>query len=159
MSLNHLNAPPHHSGKRLRQFVLSNGRRLHIVSTPEEHERVRRTLSAPHRKESDGSEDLTPEVDFDIVISGSPEHRAAIRDLHEHHTSRKQELRERHGTVYDEFEKVTEELDALEKELGTLNEHGIALSANFGKFGYAAHLSTFQLPYLHRIANDSQAAS
>lgn len=38
------------------------------------------------------------------------------------------------------------ELDALSKELHLLTEHGVALDANFSKFGYSAHLSKWGAP-------------
>jgi low temperature requirement protein LtrA len=51
-------------------------------------------------------------------------------------------LREQHGEIYDQFENVKTELDLLSEELHNLTEHGVALDANFSKFGYSAHLRT-----------------
>jgi low temperature requirement protein LtrA len=66
----------------------------------------------------------------------------AIRELHSHHESRRNTLREKHGEIYDQFETVKTELDLLSEELHNLTEHGVALDANFSKFGYSAHLRT-----------------
>ena len=65
-----------------------------------------------------------------------------IQELHAHHEARRESLRERHSTVYDEFEKVRSDLDTLAAELHHISEHGIALDANFSRFGYSAHLRT-----------------
>lgn len=66
----------------------------------------------------------------------------AIRELHGHHERRRNTLREQHGEIYDQFENVKTELDLLSEELHNLTEHGVALDANFSKFGYSAHLRT-----------------
>ena len=137
----------HHTGKRLRQFIRPDGRRIHIAATPEDHERMRRTLSTSE-----------PDDGFDLYIHGSAEHvrlpcpqpgvipnlsqLEAIRELHSHHENERDRLREEHTEVYEEFEKVRAELDALNTELHMLTEHGVALDANFSKFGYSAHLRT-----------------
>jgi hypothetical protein len=68
----------------------------------------------------------------------------AIRELHAHHEHHRDSLRNRHGEIYDEFEHVRQELDALSTELHMLTEHGVALDANFSKYGYSAHLSMRQ---------------
>jgi hypothetical protein len=52
-----------HSGKRLRNFVRPDGRKVHIAHSPEEASKLRSTLSATNEKE-----------DIDLVIHGSPEH-------------------------------------------------------------------------------------
>lgn len=52
------------------------------------------------------------------MISGSPEHLDALRRAHSHHESRREMLRQTHGEeVFDEFESVRAELDALGSEL------------------------------------------
>jgi low temperature requirement protein LtrA len=51
-------------------------------------------------------------------------------------------LRERNPDIYNEFDEVKKELDALSHEFRLLTEHGVALDANFSKFGYSAHLRT-----------------
>lgn len=119
----------HHSGRRLRQFLRPDGRRVHIAHSPEEAEKMKRHL--------DGGD-----TEFDLYIHGSPEHLEALREVHGHHERLRDELRQRHGDVYDEFEKVRLELDAISAELHAITDHGVALDANFSKYGYSAHLRT-----------------
>lgn len=66
-----------------------------------------------------------------------------VREIHTHHEGRRRELREQHGIVYEEFEHVHTQLNQLSTELHSLTERGVALDANFSKFGYDAHLSMF----------------
>lgn len=121
-----------HTGKRLRNFLLPNGREVHIALSPEEAESLRQRLAA-----------VRPDEDFDLVISGSPEHLEALQKAHSHHEGRREELRQRHGTVFDEFEHVRSQLDVLGSELHMLTDHAVALDANFSKYGYSAHLRTY----------------
>lgn len=65
----------------------------------------------------------------------------AVREIHAHHEEKRSKLREQHGSIYDDFENVHTQLDNLSAELQLLTEHGVALDANFSKFGYDAHLS------------------
>jgi hypothetical protein len=58
----------HHTGKRLRHFLRPDGRKVHIASSPDEANHLRRKLSTANEKE-----------DFDLVIHGSPEHASSIR--------------------------------------------------------------------------------
>lgn len=46
-----------------------------------------------------------------------------------------------HGSLYEDFENVHTQLNALAAELHLLSERGVALDANFSKYGYDAHLS------------------
>jgi len=48
---------------RWRQFIHPNGKRIHIASSPEEHEQMKRELA-----------DSEPDTEFDLCIRGSPEH-------------------------------------------------------------------------------------
>ncbi|TVY12845.1 hypothetical protein LARI1_G008847, partial [Lachnellula arida] len=100
--------------------------------SPEEAESLKQRLSAIRKDEP-----------FDLVLSGSPEHLEALRQAHTHHESRREALRERHGSAYDEFESVRSELDALGSELHMLTDHSVSLDANFSKYGYSAHLRTY----------------
>lgn len=52
----------HHTGRRLRQLLRPDGKKVHIAGSPEEANVLRKTLT---RDEKD---------DFDLVIHGSPEH-------------------------------------------------------------------------------------
>lgn len=64
-----------------------------------------------------------------------------MREIHAFHESRRHHLRTQHGHIYEEFELVKSELDTLADELLHLSDHGVALDANFSKFGYDAHIS------------------
>ena len=85
---------------------------------------------------------MEPDGNFDVYIHGSPEHLDAIREIHAHHEQRRDQFRQKHTDVYEEFEHVHLELDALSNELHHLTEHGVSLDANFSKYGYDAHLRT-----------------
>ncbi|RFU32656.1 hypothetical protein B7463_g3676, partial [Scytalidium lignicola] len=121
-----------HRGRRLRNFLLPNGREVHIALSPEEAQSLRQRLAV-----------VRPDQDFDLVISGSPEHLEALRKAHSHHEGRREELRQQHGTTFDEFEHVRSQLDVLGSELHMLTDHAVSLDANFSKYGYAAHLRTY----------------
>ena len=64
-----------------------------------------------------------------------------MREIHAFHEDKRHQLRSQHGQIYDEFELVKSELDSLADELLHLSDHGVALDANFSKFGYDAHIS------------------
>ncbi|OAP63445.1 hypothetical protein AYL99_02672 [Fonsecaea erecta] len=129
----HQHQHPHvdHAKDKLRHFIHPDGRKIHIAHTPEEHVKLQKELSQQHGPD-----------EFDVVISGSPEHLAVVRELHAHHTARRDTLRETHGAVFHEFEKVRDDLDHLSSELNQLTHHGVALDANFSKFGYTARIRT-----------------
>ncbi|KAH6670073.1 bacterial low temperature requirement A protein-domain-containing protein [Halenospora varia] len=122
----------HHRGRRLRNFILPNGREVHIALSPEEADSLRQRLNAVRKDQP-----------FDLVINGSPEHLEALKKAHSHHQSRREALREKHGEAYDEFENVRSELEALGNELHMLTDHAVSLDANFSKYGYSAHLRTY----------------
>lgn len=122
----------HHRGKRLRQILLPDGKKVHIALSPEEAESLRQRLEV-----------ISKDEPFDLVISGSQEHLEALRKAHSHHEERRESLRTKHGETYDEFENVRAELDALGSELHMLTDHAVSLDANFSKYGYSAHLRTY----------------
>ena len=122
----------HHRGRRLRQFMHPSGRKVHIALSPEEADSLRQRLTVVSKDEP-----------FDLVINGSPEHLTKLREAHEHHDRRRQSLKEKHGETYDEFEYVRGELDALGSELHMLTDHAVSLDVNFSKYGYSAHLRTY----------------
>lgn len=125
----------HHHGSRLLKFIHPHtGRTTHVVHTPEELERRRSEITRQATDES--------AVEFDVILNGSPEHHDAIRDLHAHHKTEQEKLKEEHPHVYEKFELVRSELDALNAELHMLTDHSVALDASFDKFGYSAHLRT-----------------
>ncbi|RYN20823.1 hypothetical protein AA0115_g10037 [Alternaria tenuissima] len=121
----------HHTGKRLRHFLRPDGRKVHIASSPDEANHMRRKLSTAEEKE-----------DFDLVVHGSPEHIEALRHTHAHHTEHRRRLHQDHGDLAQEFERVIRDLDALSTELHMLTSHAVQLDANFSKYGYSAHLRT-----------------
>jgi hypothetical protein len=86
---------------------------------------------------------ISKDEPFDLVINGSPEHLDALKLAHTHHETRREALRAQHGAAYDEFENVRAELDALGNELHMLTDHSVSLDANFSKYGYSAHLRTY----------------
>ena len=122
----------HHNGKRIRHFFHPSGRKVHVALSPEEAESLRQRLAV-----------VSADEPFDLVINGSPEHLSALREAHSHHEGRRNNLRETHGPVYDEFEAVRADLDALGSELHLLTDQAISLNANFSKYGYSAHLRTY----------------
>lgn len=121
----------HYHARRLLYFIRPSGRHVHIAHTPEEDLKLRRELSAKYKDE-----------EFEIFILGTPEHIDAVRELHAHHEAERNMLREQHGQIYDQFEKVKNDLDSINEELHHITEHGVSLDANFSKFGYSAHLRT-----------------
>lgn len=149
-SLDTIATPPtghSHTGKRLRKLLRPDGKRIHIAASPEEHLRLTRTLP-----------NIEPDDNFEVHIHGSAEHVSrldqsgsrtiahstqldAVRDIHAHHEQRRAHLRNKHGSVYEEFENVKNDLDSLADELHNLTDHSISFDANFSKFGYDAHIS------------------
>jgi len=136
-----------HARSRLRHFLRPDGRKVHIALSPEEADKLRRTLS------------ITEKAGFDIVIHGEEEHVRtsifrgfqywssnrryqinALRETQTHHEQARDELRLRYGRDFDEFERVVRELDKLNTELHMVTEHAVQLDANFQKYGYSAHL-------------------
>jgi hypothetical protein len=115
----HLHLPGEGHARRLKHFVLPNGRRIHIAPTPEDRARLLKELT---------HED--PEANFDVLIQGTPEAHSVIRELHAHSEARRESLRLEHGEVYEQFEKVKEELDHLSGELDKITDHGVK-AANF----------------------------
>ncbi|KAF2491628.1 hypothetical protein BU16DRAFT_574646 [Lophium mytilinum] len=125
----------HHTGRRLRHFLRPDGRKVHIAGSPDEAEKLKRTLSV---SEKEGT--------FDLVIHGTDEHIEALRDSHQWTEGRQRRMREEHGNVLDEFERVIRELDTLSEELHAVSQHAVQLDASFSKYGYSAHLRTRDSP-------------
>lgn len=63
-----------------------------------------------------------------------------IREIHEHHEKKRENLRQEHTDLYTQFEVVHAELDALSSELTSITKKGVALDANFSRYGYSAHI-------------------
>ncbi|MCJ1230263.1 hypothetical protein MMC12_006935 [Toensbergia leucococca] len=121
----------HHPVRRIKQYLRPNGRKVHICTTPEEIEKLKHQLAIQEGHE-----------DFDLYLHGSPEHLDTIREIHAHHEGRRKDLRQNHSDLYDTFEHIHNELNALNAELHTLSEHNIAFDANFSRYGYSARIRT-----------------
>jgi hypothetical protein len=78
-----------------------------------------------------------------VYISGSPEHLEALREAQDHHENRRDELRMEHPDLFERFDHVHAELSALSAELDRVTTHGISLEAHFSKFGYDAHIRSY----------------
>lgn len=128
--------PKHHyaarTRERVRHFLHPDGRRIHVASSPEEIAQLRKKLSNVHK-----------EGDFDIYLSGTPEHLEALREAHSHHETRLSSFQQQHGEVYSQFASVHAELDALSNELDRVTTHGVSLDAHFSKYGYDARIRTY----------------
>ena len=118
--------------ERLRHFLHPSGKRIHVADSPQEAINLRRQLEQLHRGD-----------EFDIYISGSPEHLEALRAAQNHHEDRRESLRVEHQEVYERFADVHAELDALSYELDRVTTHGVSLEAHFSKFGYDAQIKTY----------------
>ncbi|KAK5728753.1 hypothetical protein LTR15_001892 [Elasticomyces elasticus] len=128
--------PPRHHGheahKRVRHFLHPSGKRIHVAHSPAEALHLRSKLERLHE-----------ENEFDIFISGTPEHLEAIRKAQQHHEARRASLHAEHKDIYERFADVHAELDNLSHELERVTTHGVSLEAHFGKFGYDAHVKSY----------------
>lgn len=125
----------HHGAKareRIRHFLHPDGKRIHVASSPEDAINLRSKLARLHK-----------EGEFDVCISGTPEHLDAVRQAREHHEARRDELRTQHKDVYERFADVHAELDVLSNELERVTSHGVSLEAHFSKFGYNARIKSY----------------
>lgn len=125
---------PHHyrarARERFRRVLLPDGIHIHVASSPEEAESLRKRLEGLGEA-------------FDVTISGSPEHLEALRKTRSHHEERREEFRKQHPDLYEQFAIVHEELDVLSSELERATDHGVSLEAQFSKYGYSAHLRSY----------------
>ncbi|RMZ86979.1 hypothetical protein DV736_g5790, partial [Chaetothyriales sp. CBS 134916] len=125
----------HHHGQRYLTPIVhpKTGKVTHVVPTLEDIEEKSNKL---RRLETEADND------YDIVLHGSPEHIDVVRDVHAHHEGQQNQLKDEHPDVFDKFEHLRNELDALNTEIHMLTDHSVALDASFDKFGYSAHLRT-----------------
>ena len=105
------------SRQRIKHLIHPDGRSIHVVQTPEENVKLRTELSK-----------TTPDGDFDVIIQGTTEHYAIIRELHAHHEAQREGLKQQHGEIYDQFEKVKEDLDHLNNELNKMTDSGVCIT-------------------------------
>ena len=129
--------PPRHFGHeardKIRHFLHPDGHRVHVAASPEEAIKLRHKLSRLHQ-----------ENEFDVYISGSPEHIEAVRKARQHHEARRSELAAEHKDVYERFADIHQELDLLSNELDRVTTHGVSLEAHFSKYGYDAHIRSYE---------------
>ncbi|KAK5126641.1 hypothetical protein LTR85_009575 [Meristemomyces frigidus] len=118
--------------EKIRHFLHPDGKRIHVASSPEEAIHLRHKLSQLHKEE-----------EFDVYVSGTPEHLDAVRQAREHHEGRRDELRLQHQDVYERFANVHAELEMLSNELERVTTHGVSLEAHFNKYGYNAHIKSY----------------
>ena len=118
--------------ERLRHFLHPDGKRIHIAVSPEEALRLRHQLQQVHKEE-----------EFDVYLSGSPEHLDALRKAQEHHEDRRERLKTEHPELFNRFADVETELNALSNELDRVTTHGVSLEAHFSKYGYNAHIKSY----------------
>ncbi|KAF2149931.1 hypothetical protein K461DRAFT_281165 [Myriangium duriaei CBS 260.36] len=121
-----------HARERLRRFLHPDGRTIHVADTPQHAKRLRKQL-----------EDQSSDEPFDIHISGSPEHLDALKQTRSHHEQHQERLRTQHCELYKQFESVRGALDNLSGELDRVNAQGISLDAHFSRFGYDAHIKSY----------------
>ncbi|KAK5163100.1 uncharacterized protein LTR77_010884 [Saxophila tyrrhenica] len=122
----------HRARDRLRHFVHPSGKKIHVANSPTEAEQLRRQLEEIHHQD-----------DFDVCISGSPEHLDALRVAQDHHETKRDEFRTEHPELFARFDEVHAQLDALSTELDRVTTHGVSLEAHFNKFGYDAHIRSY----------------
>ncbi|KAK5132990.1 hypothetical protein LTR08_008277 [Meristemomyces frigidus] len=133
----HAGHPHHHhpgikARERTRHFLHPSGKRIHVANSPEEAIHLRSSLSLSQNED-----------EFDVFISGSPQHLDAVRQARTHHEARREELRSQHGDVYDRFADVHAELDMLSQELERVTSHEVSLEAHFNKYGYNARIKSY----------------
>lgn len=132
-----MSATPTASRRRKPQeFCLPDGRRV-VVALPEDAAALREKYGSSTGAAS------APEVQVEVVLHGSDEHRNFLVEAQAHHERRRAELRQRHGEAFDEWEDVHSQLDAVSAQLDRLVDQAARLNANFSKFGYDAQLRTY----------------
>ncbi|KAK4947358.1 hypothetical protein LTR10_013726 [Elasticomyces elasticus] len=120
------------SRKRFHEIIHpQTGKTLHVCQSPEHLEEKRNELLREKSFE-----------EFEVILHGSAEHLEAVRQLHAHHQSKRDDLKQRHGDLYSDIENVKSELDELSAELHRISDHSVSLDASFDRYGYSARLRT-----------------
>lgn len=122
-----------HAPHRLLHLEHPSGKHFHIVHHPHEVEAKRHELAKDDKKVNH---------DHDVLVYGTPEHLSCIRDVQDHHLSRRHNLREKNAELFEEFDQLHDTLDHLSDEINRLTDHAVALDASFNKYGYHAHIRT-----------------
>ena len=148
---------PHHLNelrKRLKRLTHPGdpNRIIYVASSPEEAVRIRKTLTS----NSDES--------IECLIHGSDEHVGTLKSIHEHHKSKKQELKDRHGPLLDDLEETLKHIQSLESELELASGHAAHLDENFKKYGYSSNVRSHNidhalLPPSHTTGVDSHMSN
>ena len=100
--------------ERLRHFLHPSGKKIHVANSPSEAESLKRQLGEIHHED-----------DFDVFITGSPEHLDALRVAQDHHENRRDSLRVQHPELFEKFDEIHSQLDALSGELDRVTTHGV----------------------------------
>lgn len=111
-------------------FFSHEGRHIHIASSPQAQEILRRRLESGQDP-------------FDLYLHGSPEHMDILRKSHSHHEQTRETLRQQHTEIYDQFHTIYSELDWFAADLESLTNQGVKLDASFSRYGYSAHLRSY----------------
>ncbi|KAI5462282.1 bacterial low temperature requirement A protein-domain-containing protein [Mariannaea sp. PMI_226] len=121
-----------YTGRRRRpqEFTLPSGKKV-IASLPEDLEDLKRRYGSQH------------EVQVEIVVHGSPEHSRYLTETRDHHERRRNQLREKHGPAFEEWEEVQRKLSTVSTELERLSTNTAGLNGNFNKFGYGAYVRAY----------------
>ena len=132
--------------RRPSEFLLPDGRRV-LVALPSDVEALRKRYGTA----ADGAQ-----VEVEVVVHGSDEHRHFLHQSRHHHETRHAELRERLGAaVLDELDATRAQLDAVAAQLRRLESvvdcsggssgsgSGTRLNTNFSKFGFDAKVRTY----------------
>lgn len=123
-----------HRPHRIWHLIHPSGKAIHVVNSPSEVDPKRRELAKdPKSAFADN---------YEVVVYGTPEHLSRIKDVHEHHMSRRDVLREKNAELFQEFDEVHDTLNHLSDELNRLTDHAVSLDASFNKYGYSAHIRT-----------------
>lgn len=112
------------------QFRLPDGTRV-VVALPDDLATLKQRQAA------------LPDDPAEVILHGSDEHHAYLARSRDHHERERQALRERHGPAFDQWESVQAQLDDVTRALDRLGDRTSALSSSFSKFGFAAHLRTY----------------
>ncbi|KAK3387682.1 bacterial low temperature requirement A protein-domain-containing protein [Podospora didyma] len=122
--------------RRPSEFLLPDGRKV-LVALPEDVETLRQKYSTAT---GDGHQ-----VQVEIVVHGSDEHRGFLHQTKQHHESRHAQLRKTLGEdIVNELDSTKAQLMAVTSQLDRLQSNVCErLGANFDKFGFDARLRTY----------------
>lgn len=126
-----MSSTPTPGRRKPHQFHLPDGTRV-VVALPDDLATLRQRQAA-----------LPADDAAEVILHGSDEHHAYLARSRDHHERARDELRARHGPAFDEWESTQRRLDDVTRALDRLGDRTSALGASFSKFGFAAHLRTY----------------